>query len=182
MSRIDDLRDKYIRFISVPWPTDIAPDQRVIFCVYDPVDELKMRRQYSRFDLETRNVGHEWIAYDFTDSFYRWMLQLDYAEEYFEDPSALNECLGDFSKKLVSDFKAFIDTRQEDMSSTVVALTGIGSLFGFQTINGLVSQLAPIISGRLLVFFPGTYENNNYRLLDGYDGWNYRSVPITATF
>lgn len=25
-----------------------------------------------------------------------------------------------------------------------------------------------------------SYENNNYRLLDGYDGWNYLAVPITA--
>jgi len=36
------------------------------------------------------------------------------------------------------------------------------------------------IRGRLLVFFPGEYENNNYRLLDARDGWNYLAVPITA--
>ena len=30
------------------------------------------------------------------------------------------------------------------------------------------------------IFFPGSYEDNNYRLLDGYDGWNYLAVPITA--
>ena len=42
-------------------------------------------------------------------------------------------------------------------------------------------QLKKVTSlGRLLVFFPGSYENNNYRLLDGYDGWNYLAVPITA--
>jgi hypothetical protein len=29
------------------------------------------------------------------------------------------------------------------------------------------------------VFFPGVYENNNYRLLDARDGWNYLAVPIT---
>jgi hypothetical protein len=32
----------------------------------------------------------------------------------------------------------------------------------------------------LLVLFPGTYENNNYRLLDGYDGWNYLATSITT--
>ena len=36
------------------------------------------------------------------------------------------------------------------------------------------------IQGRLLVFFPGVYEQDNYRLLDARDGWNYHAVPITA--
>ena len=34
--------------------------------------------------------------------------------------------------------------------------------------------------GRLLVFFPGEVEGNNYRLLDARDGWNYLATPITA--
>jgi hypothetical protein len=33
--------------------------------------------------------------------------------------------------------------------------------------------------GRVVVFFPGEYENSNYRLLDARDGWNYLAVPIT---
>lgn len=35
------------------------------------------------------------------------------------------------------------------------------------------------IRGRVVVFFPGEYENSNYRLLDARDGWNYLAVPIT---
>ena len=30
-----------------------------------------------------------------------------------------------------------------------------------------------------MLFFPGEFENNNYRLLDARDGWNYLAVPIT---
>ena len=63
---------------------------------------------------------------------------------------------------------------------SVVALKGVGSLFGFLKVKEVVDKLAPMVKGRLLVFFPGSYENNNYRLLDGYDGWNYLAVPITA--
>jgi len=37
------------------------------------------------------------------------------------------------------------------------------------------------IRGRLLVFFPGVYEQDNYRLLDARDGWNYLAIPITAS-
>jgi len=29
------------------------------------------------------------------------------------------------------------------------------------------------------VFFPGQLEQNNYRLLDARDGWNYMAVPIS---
>ncbi len=71
-------------------------------------------------------------------------------------------------------------TEKNAGGNTVVALKGVGSLFGFLKVKDVVDKLAPLVSGRLLVFFPGTYENNNYRLLDGYDGWNYLAVPITA--
>ena len=65
-------------------------------------------------------------------------------------------------------------------TALVVALKGVGSLFGFLKVKEVVDKLAPVAKGRLLVFFPGSYEDNNYRLLDGYDGWNYLAVPITA--
>jgi len=39
--------------------------------------------------------------------------------------------------------------------------------------------LSGLVHGRLVVFFPGSFEDNNYRLLDGYDGWNYLATPIT---
>jgi hypothetical protein len=80
---------------------------------------------------------------------------------------------------IVEEFKKFL----VDSGSTendVVALKGVASLFGFLKVKGVVDQLAPLVAGRLVVFFPGSYEDNNYRLLDGYDGWNYLAVPITA--
>jgi hypothetical protein len=76
-------------------------------------------------------------------------------------------------------FEKHIQENDVDVN-TVVALSGVGSLFGFLKIKDVVDRLAPLVEGRLLVFFPGSYENNNYRLLDGYDGWNYLAVPITA--
>jgi hypothetical protein len=44
----------------------------------------------------------------------------------------------------------------------------------------MVDAFAPLVKGRLLVFFPGSFDDNNYRLLNSYDGWNYLAVPITA--
>lgn len=80
---------------------------------------------------------------------------------------------------IVSEFEAFLKEKKVD-DNTVVALQGVGSLFGFLKVKEVVDKLAPLVRGRLLVLFPGSYENNNYRLLDGYDGWNYLAIPITA--
>ena len=63
---------------------------------------------------------------------------------------------------------------------TVVAVTGVASLFGFTRVSEVLPLVEPHIQGRLLIFFPGVYEQNNYRLLDARDGWNYLAVPITA--
>ena len=63
----------------------------------------------------------------------------------------------------------------------VIAISGVGSIFGFIKVSELVDRLSPKVKGRLLVLFPGSYEeNNNYKLLDGYDGWNYHALPITC--
>ena len=80
---------------------------------------------------------------------------------------------------MTDDFAACLEKNRTDQNS-VVALKGVGSLFGFLKVKEVVDKLAPMVKGRLLVFFPGSYDNNNYRLLDGYDGWNYLAVPITA--
>jgi len=63
----------------------------------------------------------------------------------------------------------------------VVAVSGVASLFGFMRVSRLMELVEDSICGRLLVLFPGAYEDNNYRLLDARDGWNYHAVPITAT-
>jgi hypothetical protein len=61
-----------------------------------------------------------------------------------------------------------------------VAVFGVGALFGFTRVSRVLKLVEPYIRGRLVVFFPGVYDQNNYRLLDARDGWNYLAVPITA--
>ena len=57
---------------------------------------------------------------------------------------------------------------------------GTASLYGFARVSLILKQVEADIMGRLVLFFPGEYENNNYRLLDARDGWNYLAVPITT--
>ena len=63
---------------------------------------------------------------------------------------------------------------------SVVAIFGIASLFGLVRVSELMNRIERDIKGRVAVFFPGEYENNNYRLLNARDGWNYMAVPITV--
>ena len=179
MSKVTRLLESYGRHIAVPWRPDAAPAQRVVFCVYRQSDELRLRAKIGEFELATQAAGHGWAAFDLTDSFASWLAAEKYASRYFEKPELLASVLPKYLDRIVDDFQAFIRGQQADENS-VVGLEGVGSLFGLLKVKEVVDRLAPLVNGRLLVFFPGTYQDNNYRLLDGYDGWNYLAVPITA--
>lgn len=179
MSKIKRLLASYKKHIAIPWRPDAAAAQRVIFCVYNEADELRLRAQIDEFEIATRENDHDWAVFDLTDTFAEWMAEQKYAQSYFKKPDLLSTI---YSKYQAFIEKAFGNFLQECgvNENFVVGLKGVGSLFGFLKVKDVVDKLAPKVPGRLLVFFPGSYENNNYRLLDGYDGWNYLAVPITA--
>jgi hypothetical protein len=180
VSRVKRLIQSYSKYISVPWRDDAAAAQRVIFCVYNETEERWLRAKVDEFEIVTRQAGHEWAMFDLTDTFAFWLSSEDYLEEYFANPEHLNDLLPDEYLAFITDeFETFLQ-KNEIGPGSVVAIKGVGSLFGFLKVKEVVDRLAPMVKGRLLIFFPGSYENNNYRLLDGYDGWNYLAVPITA--
>jgi hypothetical protein len=179
VSRIKRLLASYSRFIAVPWRDDAAPLQRVIFCVYNENDELKLRARIDEFEIATKQAGHDWVLFDLTDGFADWLSLQRYAKKYFEKPHLLSTLLPKYRDYIVQEFNLTLSENHAG-KNTVVALKGVGSLFGLIKVKDVVEKIAPAVTGRLLVFFPGTCENNNYRLLDGYDGWNYLAVRITA--
>jgi len=179
VSRIKRLINSYSSFIAVPWRDDAAAAQRVIFCVYNEDEELRLRAGIDEFEIATKQTGHEWAVFDLTDSFAGWLSGQKYAEKYYQTPNLISPLLSKYLPYIVGEFKNFLAERSVG-KEFVVAVKGVGSLFGFIKAKEVVDKLAPLVSGRLLVFFPGSFENNNYRLLDGYDGWNYLAVPITA--
>jgi hypothetical protein len=183
MSRIDTLRKNFQRICGMPWDRNLAGSQRVWVAVYDKEDERKLRLQIGLFAEATEATGHHWHRCDLTDAFADWFMRREhvrFANRYFESPELLDESpLGVFKQAvangLIEAMKS-IDVPE----NTVVAIMGVASLFGFTRISEVLPLVEPHIRGRLLVFFPGVYENNNYRLLDARDGWNYLAVPITT--
>ena len=179
MNRARRLLSSYTKFITVPWRDDAAPAQRVVFCVYNENEELRLRARIDEFEIATRDAGHAWFLFDLTDTFAEWLTGQRYVESYYRKPELLRTLLPKYLEHIAERFNQLLKANGADTNS-VVALQGVGSLFGLLKVKSVVEKLAPLVDGRLVVFFPGTFENNNYRLLDGYDGWNYLAIPITT--
>lgn len=183
-TKISKILAAYRKHLEVPWQAGLAAIQRVIFVVYDKTDELRLRVSVDEFALVTQHAQKHWLLLDVTNAFPEWMASQEYREAYFEDPSDLAGYhtgeLSQFTADISAQLKAKIAS--EAKSDTVVALLGVGALFGVARVSTVVEEIKEVVSGRLLVFFPGEYhsENHTYRLLDARDGWNYLAVPLLA--
>lgn len=178
MSRIKQLIQSYSQFVAIPW-RNVAPAQRVIFCVYHEAEERALRTKIEEFELVTRQAGHDWKHIDLTDTFAEWMSSQRYAKSYFEKPELLPTLLHRYLDYVCHVIEQSIDEKKAG-ENTVVSISGVGSLFGFIKVRDVVDRVAPSVKGRLLILYPGSYEDNNYYLLSGHDGWNYLAVPITS--
>ncbi len=179
INRVERLIQNYTRFCSLPWEQSLSGAERVWFAVYNKSDERRIRARIDEFRIATKSADHGWRSIDLTGVFGQWLTAQEYRESYFESPEDLEPLLPDFEERIVELIRKELEHPESDESS-VVAVTGIAGLFGFLKVSAVIPKLAPYIQGRLLVFFPGEYEDGNYRLLDARDGWNYRAIPITA--
>lgn len=149
--------------------------------VYPPEDERRLRLHLQEFETATSGAGHGWALIDITSEFEQWMATHEYRDAYFANPKLIQPELPGFLDHLVKEVRETLSGVGDE--GTVVGLLGGGSLFGLGDhvkVSALVERVEDLISGRLLVFFPGEVDQNNYRLLGGRDGWNYHAVLITA--
>jgi hypothetical protein len=179
MARIEDLADLYAQHIATPWQRTVAGAQRVVMVAYDKELERVLRARKGEFETRTKEAGHDWHEVDITTAFSSWLAADDYREAYFESPEDLQMKLEAEFPDFVADRIRAVLSRTDVHSDSVVAVFGVASLFGFARFSQLLKLIEGDVKGRLVVFFPGQYEQNNYRLLDARDGWNYMAVPIS---
>ena len=179
MGRIEQLSERYSRHIRLPWQKDLAGAQKGLFVIYQPSDERRLRNRKELFAMETQRAGHGWKECDLTKAFAEWMSKVNYRESYFESPEDLVLKLDEEFIEFVAEKVRQVLCDPETDNRTVVAIFGIASLFGFTRVSGIMSEIEKDIKGRVVVFFPGEFDQNNYRLMDARDGWNYLAVPIT---
>lgn len=178
MGKIEDLAMNYERHLTVPWSHSVSGAQRVMLLIYEKDLERTLRARIKEFEIKTRHAGYEWIEYDCTKAFSNWLANDEYHEAYFECPKDLSMKIeGEFKSTITEPLRKCLRSAND---KTVVALTGVASLYGFAHISEIVRAVEPDIQGRMIVFFPGTKEGSNYRLLDARDGWNYLANSITA--
>src|SRR5207244_11396461 len=108
------------------------------------------------------------------NTFAEWLATHEYRDAYFEQPDAMQMELADFGNYVVNRIEEAL-AAPEVNKETVVAVIGVGSLFGLVRVSDVLPRLEPLIQGRLIVFFPGSHHGPNYHLFDALDGWNYRA-------
>ncbi|MDQ3002262.1 MAG: DUF1788 domain-containing protein [Fibrobacterota bacterium] len=181
MNRIEELAKRFGNHVSAPWQKNLAGEQKTLMVIYPKEDERRLRVLLGLFEEKSKSAGHPWQEFDCTRLFAEWMSSQEYRESYFEEPDSLSLALKSaFRPYVVQRIRASLQSQSAD-ENTVIALTGLGSLFGFVHISEVLREVSGCIRGRLAVFFPGDYENHSYRFLDARDGWNYMAIPITTT-
>lgn len=175
MSKVKRLLSSYAGHIQVPW-RETAAAQRVIFCVCPEAEELRLRARIEEFELATRNAGHGWEVFDLTDTFAQWLSGQRYARKYFVDPSILPLLLPKYEEFIVTQFRAFLADRNPS-DNDVVALKGVGSLFGFLKVKTVMQKNLGEISRHLAA------TNIGHRQDDiAYLSQDYPILPVRRRF
>ena len=179
MSAIDRLLSNYSRQVRLPWLANVSGKQRVWFAVYPPAEERRVRAHLPQFESLTLEAKHGWINVDLTRLFPEFLATHKYRESIFQQPQHLRAGseLELRAAALVKDACA----REVADADSVVAVTGLASMFDFMRVSSLIERVEDSVPGRLLIFFPGEYTGNVYRFMDARDGFNYMAVPITST-
>ena len=175
MANVPSLLRAFERFVALPWDAAVSGQEKVWFCIYEPRDEWRVRAEMTSFEIAARNAGHGWTVCDLSDALGEWLGSHEYRESYFMRPDLFGSACDEFREAVAARVKACL---RDGDTGTLVALTGVASLFGVASVAELVASVAGEIRGRLAVFFPGRRVENNYRILDARDGWNYLAVPI----
>lgn len=179
-SKIDQLLSAYELVIHEPWSSSLSGQERIWFLVYDPAEQRKVDLRIGDFETATTKANKRWITISLKKCFPAWMSSHDYKEEYFAEPETLVDQLEAEFKQFATDFLIKEMERLGTDTNTLIAITDISSLFGFSRMSDVLNGCANSFKGRTLIFFPGEYDKNHYRLLDARDGWSYLARPITA--
>jgi hypothetical protein len=181
LSRVDDLIENYARFVQLPWLSSLAPAQRVWMAVYLPEEERRLRLHLPEFANASKKAGYDFELIDISTEFETWMAAHDYRDAYFTSPKLMQPELVGFFAQLVDNVREEVRARTTD--HTIVGLLGAASLYGLGDhvkVSALIERVEDLVLGRLLVFFPGEVQGDNYRLMGAKDGWNYHATLITS--
>lgn len=179
-SKTDQFLSAYEVVINEPWSSSLSGQERVWFLVFDPAELRKIELRIGDFEMATKKAGRSWISISLKECFPSWMAQHEYKEEYFADPESLVDQLESEFKQYAIDYLVSKIKEYTTDEKTLIAIRDVSSLFGLARLSDILNGCSNNFKGRMLVFFPGEYDKNHYRLLDARDGWSYLARPIIA--
>ncbi|SMD44860.1 protein of unknown function [Aquiflexum balticum DSM 16537] len=179
IAKIDQLIQEFDKVVNEPFNATLSGQERIWFLVYDPAEQRKVSLRMGEFETSTLRAGKKWQAISLKDCFPEWMSNHDYRDAYFTNPEYIVDQLeAEFIPFAIQFLKKKLESIEQD-SDTLIAILDVSSLFGFARLSEILKNCDRDFKGRLLIFFPGEFENNQYRLLDARDGWDYLARPIT---
>ncbi len=178
-SRIDLLVEAFDKVVKEPWAAALSGQERTWFLVYDPAEQRKVDLQLGDFETATIKANKKWKSISLKLCFPTWMATHEYKEDYFHSPEyILDQLEAEFIPYAINFLKNELAKIDQD-ENTLIALKDVSSFFGFARLSEILKSCEKEYKGRLLIFFPGEFEHNHYRLLDARDGWDYLARPIT---
>jgi Domain of unknown function (DUF1788) len=179
-SKLDQLLESFEKVVNEPWSAALSGQERIWFLVYDPADQRKVDLRLGDFETATMKAGKKWKGISMKLCFPAWMAQHEYRDDYFKNPSYIVDQLeAEFIPFAIKFLKDELQKTEQDQD-TLIAIKDVSSLFGFVRLSEILKSCDKDFKGRLLIFFPGEFEHNRYRLLDARDGWDYLARPITS--
>lgn len=176
MSKINQLLAKFESIIKEPWPNGLSGQEKVWFLIFDPIDLRKVHFKLGEFEIASKNANHEWLLISLNDYFSNWLCQHRYKESFFEEPEYISDALqNEFREYVILEINKRLTQNSEN---TLLVLKDASAIFGFIKLSEIVNDISNKIKGRLMVLFPGEFTNNQYRLMDARDGWDYLARPI----
>jgi hypothetical protein len=178
-TRIDQLLEVYEKVLNEPWSSALSGQERVWFLVYDPAEQRKVELRLGDFETAAMKAGVKWRIISLKQCFPSWMANHEYRDEYFNNPEYIVDQLeAEFIPYAIQFLKDQLVQMEHD-DKTLIAIKDVSSLFGFARLSEIIKGCEKYFKGRLLIFFPGEFDQNHYRLLDARDGWDYLARPIT---
>lgn len=179
-TRIDLLLAAYEKVVHEPWSSALSGQERIWFLVYDPAEQRKVDLRMGDFETVAIKAGKKWKSISFKNCFPTWMAHHEYREDYFHSPEYIVDQLeAEFIPYAIQYLKSELMQLELDEDS-LIAVRDVSALFGFARLSEILKSCERHFKGRLLIFFPGEFEHNHYRLLDARDGWDYLARPITV--
>lgn len=179
-TRIELLIEAYSKVVKEPWASALSGQERIWFLVYDPSEQRKIELHMGEFETVAVRAGKSWKSVSLKNCFPSWMANHEYKEDYFTNPEYIVDQLEAEFIPYAIDFLKNELSKLDQNENTLIAIKDVSALFGFARLSEILKSCDKDFKGRLLIFFPGEFEQNHYRLLDARDGWDYLARPITS--